>query len=90
MTPTLPSPLKGEGLGGDENANHLMLWAISKVMHYINGAYTNYVNRKKNRSGHLFQGRYKVIPVDQDSYLLELNRYIHMNPVRANIVNMPE
>jgi len=42
MTPTLPSPLKGEGLGGDENANHIMLWAISNVMHYINVAYTNY------------------------------------------------
>ena len=63
---------------------------ISKVMHYINGAYTNYVNRKRNRSGHLFQGRYKAILVDQDSYLLELSRYIHMNPVRANIVNKPE
>ena len=63
---------------------------ISKVMHYINGAYTNYLNRKRNRSGHLFQGRYKAILVDQDSYLLELSRYIHMNPVRANIVNKPE
>jgi len=59
-------------------------------MHYINGAYTNYVNRKRNRSGHLFQGRYKAILIDQDSYLLELSRYIHMNPVRANIVNKPE
>jgi len=37
-------------------------------MHYINGAYTNYVNRKRNRSGHLFQGGYKAILVDQDSF----------------------
>ncbi|MGV8149826.1 MAG: transposase, partial [Alkaliphilus sp.] len=55
---------------------------ISKVMHYINGSYTSYLNKKRERSGHLFQGRYKAILVDQDSYLLELSRYIHLNPVR--------
>ena len=63
---------------------------IGKVMHYINGSYTNYINRKRNRSGHLFQGRYKAILIDQDSYLLELSRYIHLNPVKANIVEKPE
>jgi len=62
---------------------------LSQIMHYINGAYTNYINRRKMRSGHLFQGRYKAILLDRDSYLLELSRYIHLNPVRANIVEAP-
>ena len=63
---------------------------MSKVMHYINGSYTSYINRKRGRSGHLFQGRYKAIIIDRDSYLLELSRYIHLNPVRAKIVLKPE
>jgi putative transposase len=63
---------------------------ISKVMHYINSAYTAYINIKRKRSGHLFQGRYKSIVVDANNYLLELSRYIHLNPVRANIVQKPE
>ena len=63
---------------------------LSKIMHYINGSYTNYVNRRRGRSGHLFQGRYKAIVIDKDSYLLELSRYLHLNPVRANIVAKPE
>jgi len=63
---------------------------LSKVMHYLNGAYTTYVNIKKKRNGHLFQGRYKAIIVDRDSYLGELSRYIHLNPVRAGLVNKPE
>ncbi len=63
---------------------------LSKVMHHINGSYTTYMNIKKNRSGHLFQGRYKAIVVDRDDYLLELSRYIHLNPVRAGMVLRPE
>jgi REP element-mobilizing transposase RayT len=63
---------------------------LSKVMHYINGSYTNYFNHRKGRTGHLFQGRYKAILVDVDSYLLELSRYIHLNPVRAGMVERPE
>ncbi len=63
---------------------------LSKMMHYINGSYTNYINIKRKRSGHLFQGRYKAIVIDQDSYLLELSRYIHLNPVRARMVDKPE
>ena len=59
-------------------------------MHSINGAYTSYINRKKKRSGHLFQGRYKAIVVDKDHYLLELSRYIHLNPVRAGMVERPD
>jgi REP element-mobilizing transposase RayT len=63
---------------------------LSKVMQFINGSYTNYFNRRTRRSGHLFQGRYKAILVDVDNYLLELSRYIHLNPVRAGIAAKPE
>ncbi len=63
---------------------------LGKVMQYINGSYTNFFNRRRRRSGHLFQGRYKAILVDVDSYLLQLSRYIHLNPVRAGKVEQPE
>ena len=63
---------------------------MSRVMHFINASYTSHINRKHQRSGHLFQGRYKAILVDKDNYLLELSRYIHLNPVRAQIVSRPE
>ena len=63
---------------------------ISKIMHYINGSYTTYYNIKRHRCGHLFQGRYKSIVVDKDSYFLQLSCYIHLNPVRAKIVHIPE
>ena len=63
---------------------------LSKIMHYINSAYTTYTNVKRKRSGHLFQGRFKSIVVDKDSYLLELSRYLHLNPVRAKMVEKPE
>ncbi len=63
---------------------------MNKVLHYVNGSYANYINKKRNRSGHLLQGRYKGILVDRDAYLLELSRYLHLNPVRAKIVERPE
>ncbi len=63
---------------------------LSRIMHYINGSYTTYFNVKRRRSGHLFQGRYKAIVVDHDTYLLDLSRYVHLNPVRAEIVKLPE
>jgi hypothetical protein len=59
-------------------------------MHGINGGYTGYFNRKYGRSGHLFQGRYKGIIIDKGSYLIPLSRYVHLNPVRAKIVERPE
>jgi hypothetical protein len=59
-------------------------------MRHINGAYTAYFNAKWSRSGHLFQGRYKAILVEMDEYAKELSRYIHLNPVRANMVKSPE
>ena len=62
---------------------------LSQVMHYLNGSYTTYINKKRKRNGHLFQGRYKAIVVDHDAYLLELSRYMHLNPVRAKMVVHP-
>jgi len=63
---------------------------LSQILHHINGAYTNYYNAKRNRTGHLFQGRYKAILIERDAYCQELSRYIHLNPVRAGIVEKPE
>src|SRR4030066_1401664 len=51
--------------------------------------YTRLINRREERIGHLFQGRCKACVVDADSYLLELVRYIHLNPVRAKLVADP-
>jgi hypothetical protein len=59
-------------------------------MHYVNGAYTTYFNIKWARSGHLFQGRFKAILVEKDEYAKELSRCIHLNPVRAKMVQAPE
>ena len=77
-----------------DNHYHLLLETPSgnlpQIMHHINGAYTIYYNVKRGRSGHLFQGRYKAILVDADEYAKELSRYIHLNPVRAKMVERPE
>ena len=53
----------------------------------LNGVYTQRVNRRRWRVGHVFQGRYKAVLVDRDSYLLELAHYVELNPVRAGMVN---
>jgi REP element-mobilizing transposase RayT len=63
---------------------------LSQGMRQLNGVFTQSMDRKHHRVGHLFQGRYKTILVDKDAYLLELCRYIVLNPVRASIVNSPE
>lgn len=59
---------------------------LSQGMRQLNGGYTQYVNRKHRRVGHLFQGRFKGILVEKETYLLELARYIVLNPVRASMV----
>jgi len=75
------------------NHYHLLLETprgnLSKILHYINGAYTTYFNIKRSRSGHLFQGRFKGILVDKDEYCKDLSRYVHLNPVRAGMVKAP-
>lgn len=59
---------------------------LSKGMRQLNGVYTQTFNRKHHRVGHVFQGRYKAIHVEKEAYLLELARYIVLNPVRAEMV----
>ena len=59
---------------------------LAKGMRHLNGVYTQRFNRHHKRVGHVFQGRYKAILVQKDSYLLELSRYIVLNPVRAEMV----
>ena len=62
---------------------------LSAGMRQLNGVYTIRFNRRYGRVGHLFQGRYKAILVDKSSYLLELSRYVVLNPVRARMVDHP-
>jgi hypothetical protein len=59
---------------------------LAKGMRQLNGVYTQYFNRTHQRVGHVFQGRYKGILVEKDSYLKELSRYVVLNPVRARMV----
>jgi hypothetical protein len=58
-------------------------------MKQINGIYTQRFNRRHQLVGHVFQGRFKSIIVDKDAYLLELCRYIVLNPVRAGMIDDP-
>lgn len=73
-----------------DNHYHLLIETnsptLSKGMKFLNGTYTQYYNRQHKRVGHVFQGRFKAILVQKDSYLLELARYIALNPVRAHMV----
>ena len=62
---------------------------LSKGMRQLNGVYTQYFNRRHGLVGHLFQGRFKAILVERDAYLLELSRYVVLNPVRAGMVAEP-
>jgi putative transposase len=59
---------------------------LSKIMQNICFRYTRYINLLFDRVGHLFQGRYKAILIEADHYLLSLTRYVHLNPIRANMV----
>ncbi len=73
-----------------DNHYHLLVETpdgnLSRGMRQLNGVYTQRVNRRHGRTGHVFQGRYKSILVQKDNYLLELSRYIVLNPVRAGMV----
>jgi REP element-mobilizing transposase RayT len=62
---------------------------LSKLMQTISQRYTYWFNKRYDRAGHVFQGRYKAVLVDKDVYLKELIRYIHLNPVRAGMVTDP-
>jgi putative transposase len=77
-----------------DNHYHLIIETpegnLSKGMRQLNGIYTQKYNWKYKKTGHVFQGRYKAILVDKDSYLLELCRYVVLNPIRAGIIENPQ
>ncbi len=77
-----------------DNHYHLLIETpegnLSIGMRQLNGVYTQRFNRRHGRVGHVFQGRFKAIVVDRDSYLLELCRYVVLNPIRAGMVEQIE
>jgi len=76
-----------------DNHYHLLIETpegnLSQGMRQLNGVYTQAFNRRHGRVGHLFQGRFRALLVEKESYLLELCRYVVLNPVRANRVQEP-
>lgn len=77
------------------NHGHLILYQetenpISHMMQRLQGGFTQYWNSKYEKVGHVFQGRYKSILCKEESYLLELIRYIHLNAPRGGLVDTPE
>ncbi len=71
------------------NHYHLLLTTpranLARFMRHLNGVYTQRFNKHHKKDGHLFRGRYKAILVQEDEYLTHLVRYIHLNPVQANL-----
>jgi putative transposase len=63
---------------------------LSRGMHWLNGTYAGWFNHRHQRSGHLFQGRFKGLLIDKDTYFSEVIRYVALNPVRAGIVDKAE
>lgn len=76
------------------NHVHLLLETplgnLSKLMQPLQTSYTLYFNRRHRRMGHVFAQRYKALVVDRDNYLLQVSRYIHLNPVGAKLVQHPQ
>lgn len=76
------------------NHYHLMIETpdanLSQGMHHLNATFCQAHHRRHDTVGHLFQGRFKAIVIDRESYLLELARYVVLNPVRAGLVARPE
>ena len=64
--------------------------AVGRIMHRVLTGYAQYYNRRYRHVGHLLQGRHKAILCQSERYLSELVRYIHLNPVRAGMVTVPE
>lgn len=73
------------------NHYHLLLHTpegnLSDAMQHLNSNYTRYFNHSQKSDGPLFRGRYKSLPISEEDYLLRLSRYIHQNPLKANIVS---
>jgi putative transposase len=76
------------------NHFHLLLETpeanLSTGMQYLNGTYTRNHNRVHGKKGHLFQARFWSTPIEDNSYFLEVARYLALNPVRAQLVRSPE
>lgn len=60
---------------------------LSAVMRHINGVYTQASNRRHQRTGHVFEGRFRSIVIDRESYLRRVTRYVVLNPVRGRLVS---
>jgi len=77
-----------------DNHYHLLIETpegnLSMGMRHLNGVYTQSFNRQHQRVGHVFQGRFKAVIVEKESHLLELCRYVVLNPVRADMVSAPQ
>lgn len=77
-----------------DNHYHLLIRtnkvSISEIMFSINNVLVKYLNRELDRTGHIFEGRFKSKLVDDEAYLIWLLRYIHRNPVRANLCEIPD
>ncbi len=76
------------------NHYHLVLQTrranLSMLMRHVNGVYTQRFNHRHGKTGHVFQGRFKAILVDREAYLLEVCRYVELNPRRAQLVSDPQ
>lgn len=77
-----------------DNHYHLVIETplanLSRALRHLNGVYTQAFNRRHDRVGHLFQGRFFAILIDKDGYLLNVCRYVVLNPVRAQLVTAPD
>ena len=63
---------------------------LSEMMRSLSISYSKAMNKRYNRVGTLFQGQFRTVHIDRDEYLLHLSRYIHLNPVKASLVKLPE
>jgi REP element-mobilizing transposase RayT len=90
---TLKYPVEVHHYSLMTNHYHLLLRPLenlSKMMQYFSSHFAAWLNKKYRSSGHLFQGRFHSIPVEEDRYYTTVSRYIHLNAVRAGIVRRPE
>lgn len=77
-----------------DNHYHLLLHTpeagLGRAMRHLNGVYTQHFNWRNGRDGPLFRGRYRAVLVDSDEFLLQVSRYIHLNPVEGGLAPRPE
>ena len=77
-----------------DNHYHLLLSdpgrSLTPFMHFLGSSYGTHMRRRRGMIGHIFSGRYKSICVQKEKYLVDLSRYIHLNPVRARMTELPE